>query len=537
VIGEQLGSYRVVEPIGKGGMASVFVGEHGVLGHRVAIKVLHPTRTDNPMVERRFVNEAKVVASIRHPGIVEIFDFGRGPGGRAYIVMELLRGETLRTRLRRDGPLSVGKAVVFARQIASAVAVAHDAGVIHRDLKPDNIFLVTDSEVEFGERIKVLDFGVAKQVDANKPVSEATATGVLVGTPAYMSPEQCKGMGQIDGRSDIYSLGIVMYRMLTGELPFESAATGELIGKHIFEVPPSVSELDANVPVELSALISRCLAKEPEDRYQSMHEVARELRRIAVEVLGRRAPSQVMTVRPPVVAAPQAAVGKGCGPDDDEPTTLRDASGQLSATGRMVHERPLSPWTWPLAIGGALGLGVFLALLIGSSGDQVRGPSSTRPGASSKAVESTPSAEPSQPEVAAESESTTDDSGAGPARVAEAEKEAIGPDKATESDKAVEPDKGAAPDEAAEPATEPESGTAQVVAESATTSKPADAIEPPPHADVARDDRPRATTDNKTADRRPERTRPRRSRSESKSSSSDERATKKPDRIPVPTLY
>ena len=276
VIGEELGNYRVLAPIGRGGMASVYVGEHKVLQNRVAIKVLQKRHLDNPAIERRFLNEAKAIAAIRHANIVEIYDFGRAGDGCAYIVMELLEGETLRERIRR-GVMPERQSMIFAKQLASALAAAHREGVIHRDLKPDNVFIIADEEVELGERIKLLDFGIAKRIENPGPVSEQTATGILVGTPAYMSPEQCRGQANIDGRSDIYSLGVVLYRMVTNQLPFEGQGTGELIGKHLYIEPPSPRELNAAISTTLEAIIGRCLEKEPDDRFQTMSELASTL--------------------------------------------------------------------------------------------------------------------------------------------------------------------------------------------------------------------------------------------------------------------
>lgn len=276
VIGEELGKYRVLAPIGRGGMATVYVGEHTLLGNRVAIKVLQKRHLDNPAIERRFFNEAKVIAAIRHSNIVEILDYGRSESGAAYIVMELLEGQTLRERIRR-GVMPERQSALFMRQLASGLADAHRQGVIHRDLKPDNVFIIADEEVELGERIKLLDFGIAKQIESDAglgPPSEQTATGILVGTPAYMSPEQCKGLGTIDGRSDIYSLGVVLYRMLTNQLPFEAGGTGELIGKHLFVEPPSPREVNPEVSAEIEAIVLRCLQKEPQHRYRSMGELA-----------------------------------------------------------------------------------------------------------------------------------------------------------------------------------------------------------------------------------------------------------------------
>src|SRR5688500_15764357 len=216
--------------VGTGGMGVVYRAEHVLLGKRAAVKVLLPDRTQTREVIDRFFNEAKAASLIDDPGIVDIFDYGRLPNGNAYIVMELLEGETLGERLKRKGPLTATHTVSVARHIAGTLAAAHSHGIIHRDLKPDNVFLVRDPAMPRGERAKLLDFGIAKLVTATQPSDMVkTETGRLMGTPYYMSPEQCRGAGRVDLRTDIYSLGCLMYQALTGAPPFVMEGAGEIL--------------------------------------------------------------------------------------------------------------------------------------------------------------------------------------------------------------------------------------------------------------------------------------------------------------------
>jgi serine/threonine-protein kinase len=268
-IGEIVGRYRVVGRIGSGGMATVYAGQHTVLRHSVAIKVLHPEHIANRSMRLRLINEARAVAAIRHPGIVELFDIGKTTDGRTYVVLELLEGESLDERLAA-GPMPIDTAVRFGRQIASAVAAAHARGIVHRDLKPQNVFIVPDAEVVGGERIKILDFGIAKRTTVETPMPEITATGVVIGTPEYMSPEQCRGDDEIDGRADIYSLGVVLYQMVTGELPFDKSGTEEQLMRHMYASPPKVGCEDP----AMDEVIARCMAKDPAQRFDTMDDVA-----------------------------------------------------------------------------------------------------------------------------------------------------------------------------------------------------------------------------------------------------------------------
>src|SRR3954470_23271964 len=201
VEGTQIGAYRVLTQIGEGGMGSVWLAEHIALGRRAALKVLHPEFSNRPDIVTRFFNEARAATAIADPGIVQIFDFGQHVDGSAYIVMELLDGEPLDLRLQREGALGLGDALRLMRQVASTLGAAHARGVVHRDLKPENIFVVRDPEVPGGERAKVLDFGIAKL--AGEHVGVKTQTAAVMGTPTFMSPEQCRGAGQVDQRSDV----------------------------------------------------------------------------------------------------------------------------------------------------------------------------------------------------------------------------------------------------------------------------------------------------------------------------------------------
>src|SRR5512147_2771071 len=260
VVGTQVGAYRVLQQIGHGGMGSVWLAEHTMLGRRAAIKLLHPMYTARPDIVTRFFNEARAATAISDPGIVQIFDFGHHVDGSAYIAMEMLEGEPLDKRLRRLGRLAVPDALRIMRQVASTLGVAHQRGIVHRDLKPENIYLVRDPEVIGGERAKVLDFGIAKLTG---DASVKTNTSAVMGTPAYMSPEQCRGAGQVDQRSDVYALGCMLFALVTGAPPFDAEGAGEIIAMHLREPAPALSSRVYGIPPELEAIVAHCLAKDP----------------------------------------------------------------------------------------------------------------------------------------------------------------------------------------------------------------------------------------------------------------------------------
>jgi serine/threonine-protein kinase len=265
-----IGQYRIIRTIGAGGMGTVFLGEHLLLGRRAAVKVLHPSLAVHKQIVERFFTEARAMSSIHDPGVAQIFDFGYAVDGTAYIVMEFLEGEPLSARIDRLGVLPVGHALRIARQLAGSLDAAHSVGIVHRDLKPDNIFLVRDPEALGGARTKILDFGICKLGVGGD--ARVTQTGIMVGTPVYMSPEQCRGSGDLDHRSDIYSLGAVLFHMLTGRPPFDHDSVGELIAAHLHDDPRPPSKY-VDIPETIDALVMACLAKKPDERFKSMAEL------------------------------------------------------------------------------------------------------------------------------------------------------------------------------------------------------------------------------------------------------------------------
>ncbi|MDQ3298834.1 MAG: serine/threonine protein kinase, partial [Myxococcota bacterium] len=330
-----LGSYVIERELGRGGMGAVYIGVHQVLGRRAAIKVLLPALSQRDDLVQRFFTEARAITAIQHASIVDVYDFGTAADGSAYIVMEYLEGESLAARLRTRGRLPIPQALAIARQIATGLAAAHAVGVIHRDLKPDNIFLVPDPEVIGGERAKLLDFGVAKLVAADS-TSVKTMTGMLLGTPQYMSPEQCEGAREVDHRSDLYSLGCTLFQMVCGRLPFVSAGIGGVIGMHLHMPPPKLRTYAPHASAALEAIVDRLLAKDPQDRPATATEVAAALANPEAAVVS--AAEEVATL--PAIDGTEATLAtrvssQGGAKPEPEPTP-RDAGGGNPATRERV---------------------------------------------------------------------------------------------------------------------------------------------------------------------------------------------------------
>jgi serine/threonine protein kinase len=272
LIGRSIGSYRVVKPLGKGGMGAVYLAEHPMIGSRVAIKFLHPQYATDEKIVDRFLAEARAVNVIGHDNILKILDLSVTEDNRHYFVMEFLHGRALQDLVKPDVPVGLDVTGSILLQTCEALQAAHDHKIIHRDLKPDNIYLI----VHKGRKnfVKVVDFGIAKVTDDQGESTGKTQTGMVMGTPAYMSPEQAGGMGnRIDARSDIYSLGCMMYQMATGKLPFPGSSFGEVLIGHLQLMPPEPRSLRPEISEEYQAIIMKCLAKSQDDRYQTMREL------------------------------------------------------------------------------------------------------------------------------------------------------------------------------------------------------------------------------------------------------------------------
>jgi serine/threonine-protein kinase len=299
VLGTTIGNYKVTAQVGQGGMGVVYMAEHPALGRKAAIKVLHQRLAADPEVVSRFFHEARASNAIRHPNIVEAYDYGTLPDGATYIIMEFLEGESLATRLDKAGRLPVRTALDFAHQAAGALAAAHDKAIVHRDLKPDNLFVTPDARMPGSELIKILDFGIAKlAAPVDDVLSHKTRTGAMLGTPLYMSPEQCLGVREVDHRTDIYSLGCILYEMLCGVPPFVSEGFGALVNMHINQPAEPPSRRSPEVPAAIDRVVLRMLAKDAGERFADMRAVQEAL---LVEIA--RAP----THKPGTTPAPGAA--------------------------------------------------------------------------------------------------------------------------------------------------------------------------------------------------------------------------------------
>ncbi|HZC18070.1 MAG TPA: protein kinase, partial [Rubrobacteraceae bacterium] len=284
--------YTLVEPLGDGGMARVYLAHDEVLDRDVALKVLREQYADDEEFVERFRREARSAAGLSHPNIVSVYDQGRSEDGAYYMAMEYVPRGTLKDRIGREGALAPEVAAGVALQIADALSAAHEKGVIHRDIKPQNVLVTGAGDV------KVADFGIARAAS-----STATATGIVLGTAGYMSPEQAKGE-PVGPQSDLYSLGVVLYEMLTGNLPYEADSAIAQAVKHISEPPPSPREANPEVSEALDALTTKLLAKNPEDRYPSASALANDLERARSGLpLARSEKTGVMTA--PLSSSPE----------------------------------------------------------------------------------------------------------------------------------------------------------------------------------------------------------------------------------------
>jgi serine/threonine-protein kinase len=367
LVGQTIGGrYRIDRLLGEGGMGAVYEAEHTLMHKRVAVKVLHAEMSLMSEVVARFEREAMAAAHIEHPNVASATDFGKLDDGAFFLVLEFVEGQSLREAINK-GPFAVGRAVRIARQIASALLRAHALGIVHRDLKPENVMLVArDGHEDF---VKVLDFGIAKvPVGDFAPKSAAgdkalTQAGMIYGTPEYMPPEQALGE-TVDRRADLYSLGVILFEMVSGKRPFNDESKVKLLGMHITApVPPLPAELQ--VPADLEALIQKLLAKDPKDRIQEARETIE-----AFDLLVTPPPGAVSSGLLPAPQVSRPSLPSVSGPHQVSPTLISfKAQAQMIASDvqRVVPPKVL------LASGIALaallslaGLGVVIAMVRGS---------------------------------------------------------------------------------------------------------------------------------------------------------------------------
>lgn len=289
MIGQMVAAYRIVRKLGAGGMGTVYEGLHQQLGRRAAIKVLE----NNPWTDEeslgRFYNEARATNMVQHPGVVSIFEFGRMESRNAFIIMEFIEGESLAERIKKQRALPLDFVLYLVRQIAATLTVVHQKGIYHRDLKPENIMLCPDREVPFGERTKLVDFGIAKLTETaggKGAGAVRTRTGTLMGTPRYMSPEQCAGDKQIDAKTDVYSLGVMIFELVAQRPPFVAVSAAELVAKHLYEDPPSLQMACQSAPLVLHRLVASMLKKQASQR-PTMEQVCTELEAIGAPTATR----------------------------------------------------------------------------------------------------------------------------------------------------------------------------------------------------------------------------------------------------------
>ena len=316
--------YAIIKKLGEGGMGAVYLGEHVKMGRKSAIKVMNPSMAADPDAISRFNREASNASRISHPNVCQIYDFGETPDGVIYLAMEFIEGAALTDIIEREGALPPVRATKILRQAADALGAAHDLGIVHRDLKPDNIMIVQGRDGS--DIVKVVDFGIAKAVAGDEAGQKVTKTGLVVGTPEYMSPEQLSG-DKLDGRSDIYSLALVFYRMLTGVLPFQADSAQETMIKRLTDdpMPLAAARPDIVFPDKLQAVLDKALARTPAERYGSAVQFGKDAEAaVAALAGGGRASASVTTAAtqlldadavrsaapkhvPPTVTAPAAA--------------------------------------------------------------------------------------------------------------------------------------------------------------------------------------------------------------------------------------
>jgi serine/threonine-protein kinase len=328
------GKYRIDERLNEGGMGTVYRATHVLMEKTVAIKVLRPSLAADEKIVARFSREARAASRISHPNALSVTDFGEDANGTVFLVMEFLSGRTLKQVIRDEGPLPLARVVEITRQVGEALHAAHFQGVIHRDLKSDNIMLL---DTMAGDHAKVLDFGIAKiNEPEGKRDTELTAPNLVIGTPQYMSPEQCSQDSEIDARSDIYSLGVILYEMLVGHVPFAADSPTMVMMKHLQEPVPSVLDERKDLPATIARVIARAMAKLPGNRYQTVSELIEDL--TIASGMAKFAPVPV----PAQTAAPGTGSTQARIDDADEVTVVRAIEQQPQPQQPVQRRAPVT---------------------------------------------------------------------------------------------------------------------------------------------------------------------------------------------------
>jgi len=357
LLGQTLaGKYRIDEKLSEGGMGAVYKGTHVLMDKTVAIKVLRPSLAADEKIVARFSREARAASRISHPHAISVTDFGEDENGIVFLVMEYLDGETLKNLIRREGPMPLTRVVDIIKQVGQALDAAHQQGVVHRDLKSDNIMLLNTMNVDYAQ---VLDFGIAKITEREGEYHPGlTAPDLVIGTPQYMSPEQCSQSPDIDARSDVYSLGVIIYEMLVGHVPFTGESATAIMMKHLQQPAPSVLAERSDVPAAVGRVVARALEKLPQNRYASASELVYDLT-MAAEM--EPAPARSNSDR---LLVPTGSGGLA-GDDADEETMMRKRLTTPMAKPALPSEpSPMTSFNpWKVVVPSVIGLLVIFAAI------------------------------------------------------------------------------------------------------------------------------------------------------------------------------
>ena len=383
------GRYRLEKPIGRGGSATIWRAVHLDLNRPVAVKFLSIAGADPAAVRERFLREARIAAAVRHRNVVDITDFGTGNDGRPFMVMELLEGESLATRMNRDPYFAIPDVIRIGARTLSGLGAVHDAGIVHRDLKPENVFLVEDAD---GRYPKLLDFGISRSLEEHLESVVPTHDNVLAGTPQYMSPEQARGVRDVDARADLWSMGVILYEMLTGKLPYDDENPGDLIVKVLTEDPAPLDGVRPDLSSHLAAVVWRALAKDRTQRFSSAREMRQALlaaaTATAADLRRARVPSAYSSMSEhPALDTKEImdAVGSSYEPGDSGVVSVTEAehalerasaATRLDATERVprpTREEPRRSRAVVLALGTALAIGAALFFVLSRQGDDREG--------------------------------------------------------------------------------------------------------------------------------------------------------------------